>query len=66
MLSAVLRYGAKHLLRVYPGAWHMLQNTNLSPEKAWSYGASLAALNWQLWDEPVAVNLAFFTNNGNG
>lgn len=45
-LAAVLRYTSKHLLRCYPSAWRMLDNSNPNPAGAWSYGISLAALNW--------------------
>jgi hypothetical protein len=45
-LGAVLVYTSKHLLRCYPSAWRMLDNSNPNPAAAWSYGVSLAALNW--------------------
>jgi hypothetical protein len=45
-LAAVLVYTGKHLLRCYPSAWRMLDNSNPNPAAAWSYGVSLAALNW--------------------
>lgn len=45
-LAAVLAYTSKHLLRCYPSAWRMLDNSNPNPAGAWAYGVSLAALNW--------------------
>jgi hypothetical protein len=45
-LAAVLSYTSKHLLRCYPSAWRMLDNSNPNPAGVWSYGISLAALNW--------------------
>jgi hypothetical protein len=45
-LAAVLSYTSKHLMRCYPSAWRMLDNSNPNPAGAWSYGISLAALNW--------------------
>ena len=59
-LANVLRYSLKHLLRVYPSGKRMLNNSNPSPMPSWAVGASLAALNWQLADEPMWINEAFF------
>ncbi|WIA29708.1 hypothetical protein OEZ86_012188 [Tetradesmus obliquus] len=60
-LSKVYQYSSKHLLRCYPGGWRMIDNSNVNPMHAWSVGASLAALNWQLWDEAIWINQAFFS-----
>lgn len=60
-LAKILQYTSKHLLRCYPSGWRMIDNTNPDPTSAWAIGASLGALNWQLWDEPVWTNVAFFS-----
>jgi hypothetical protein len=64
-LANVLRYALKHLLRVYPSGKRMLDNSNPSPMPSWAVGASLAALNWQLADEPMWINEAFFARQDN-
>ncbi|KAF8073216.1 AE7 [Scenedesmus sp. PABB004] len=63
-LASVLAYTAKHLVRCYPSGWRMVNNSNPNPCAAWALGASLAALNWQLWDEPMWTNTAFFSRFG--
>jgi hypothetical protein len=62
-LASVLQYTSRHLLRCYPSAWHMLDNSNPNPAAAWACGVSLAALNWQLWDQAVWVNEGFFAGS---
>jgi len=47
-----------------PG-WRMVDNSNYNPCLPWSLGFSLAALNVQLWDEPVWTNNAFFSQQNN-
>lgn len=62
-LAKVFEYTSKHLLRCYPSGWRMIDNTNPDPTNPWAIGASLAALNWQLWDEAVWTNVAFFSRH---
>eukprot|EP00775_Hariotina_reticulata_P008795 gene8795-8974_t len=64
-LAAVFHYTSKHLLRCYPSGWRMVDNSNYNPFLPWSLGFSLAALNVQLWDEPVWTNNAFFSQQNN-
>lgn len=63
-LSDVLRYNSRHLLRAYPSAWRMLDNSNYNPATAWSLGVSIAALNWQLRGYPLWINQGLFGANG--
>ncbi|GFR43349.1 hypothetical protein Agub_g4271 [Astrephomene gubernaculifera] len=56
-------YTSRHLMRVYPAGWRVLSG-NYSPMRAWVRGASLAALNWQVWDEALWCNQGKFMDNG--
>ena len=47
-LQEMYIYSRKHLLRIYPAGWRV-DSGNHDPALAWSLGASLAALNWQVW-----------------
>jgi len=53
----------RHLVRVYPNGYRT-DTSNCSPWSMWFAGASVATLNWQLWDAEVMANLAFFRDNG--
>ncbi|KXZ48189.1 hypothetical protein GPECTOR_30g285 [Gonium pectorale] len=53
----------RHLMRVYPAGWRVMSG-NYNPMKAWVRGASLAALNWQVWDKALRINQGKFMDNG--
>eukprot|EP00798_Chlamydomonas_sp_ICE-L_P030754 gene30754-35791_t len=53
----------KHLVRIYPSNWRV-DSSNYNPISAWSLGASIAALNWQVWDKGMWINEARFMDNG--
>eukprot|EP00038_Savillea_parva_P010699 m.192112 g.192112 ORF g.192112 m.192112 type:complete len:493 (+) comp18564_c0_seq1:78-1556(+) len=57
------RMASRHLVRVYPNG-QRLTSSNYCPWAMWFAGASMATLNWQVWDRDVMTNLAFFRDNG--
>eukprot|EP00037_Helgoeca_nana_P000698 m.23084 g.23084 ORF g.23084 m.23084 type:complete len:476 (-) comp10905_c0_seq1:90-1517(-) len=62
-LSSFRRMSARHLVRVYPDGIR-INSSNFCPWSMWFTGASLATLNWQVWDRDVMTNLGFFRENG--
>jgi hypothetical protein len=58
-LASVLAYTSKHLLRCYPSAWRMVNNSNPNPAAAWACGVSLAALNWWVGGAGVHIKPHF-------
>ncbi|KXZ52101.1 hypothetical protein GPECTOR_10g1124 [Gonium pectorale] len=62
-LQQLYAYTCRHLMRVYPAGWRVMSG-NYNPMKAWVRGASLAALNWQVWDKALRINQGKFLDNG--
>ncbi|GLC40956.1 hypothetical protein PLESTB_000962700 [Pleodorina starrii] len=62
-LQELYAYTSRHLARVYPAGWRVTSG-NYNPMRAWVRGASLAALNWQVWDKALWANEARFMDNG--
>lgn len=52
-------------MRVYPGG-KRINSSNYDPMLAWVRGASLAALNWQSWEEPLWTNEGKASDAGGG
>ncbi|KAG2502089.1 hypothetical protein HYH03_000581 [Edaphochlamys debaryana] len=62
-MQELYAYTTKHMMRVYPAGWRV-DSGNYNPMAAWVRGASLAALNWQVWDKPLWINSGRFMDNG--
>ncbi|EFJ53227.1 hypothetical protein VOLCADRAFT_86296 [Volvox carteri f. nagariensis] len=62
-LQELYTFTSRHLARVYPAMWRVTSG-NYNPMRAWVRGASLAALNWQVWDKALWCNEAKFSDNG--
>ncbi|GLI70261.1 hypothetical protein VaNZ11_015108 [Volvox africanus] len=62
-LQELYTYTSRHMARVYPALWRVTSG-NYNPMRAWVRGASLAALNWQVWDKALWCNEAKFMDNG--
>eukprot|EP00298_Acanthocystis_sp_HF-20_P014916 c20955_g1_i2.p1 GENE.c20955_g1_i2~~c20955_g1_i2.p1 ORF type:complete len:950 (-),score=393.39 c20955_g1_i2:52-2901(-) len=62
-IKETIKYTQTHLLRTYPSGMR-LDSSNYDPAIAWSFGAQIAALNWQTAGPPMWVHKAMFENNG--
>ena len=59
----MLDHTASHLVRCYPAGMR-IDSSNYSPITMWLGGIQLAALNYQTTDTHMALNNAFFDQNG--
>ncbi|KAJ3350701.1 1-phosphatidylinositol 4,5-bisphosphate phosphodiesterase delta-4 [Allomyces javanicus] len=58
-----LGYHTMRISRVYP-AGTRVGSSNYNPFPHWAAGCQLVALNWQTFDTGMALNTAFFEQNG--
>eukprot|EP00898_Chlorokybus_atmophyticus_P005052 jgi/Chlat1/5548/Chrsp369S05346 len=62
--AGVVKYTAKHLIRVYPFGLRF-DSSNLDPMLSWSHGIQVPALNTQSRGQPLWLARALFRKNGN-
>ena len=60
----MLNHTEHHLVRCYPGPMR-IDSSNYNPIIMWSGGIQMVALNYQTSDTHLAINNAFFSQNGN-
>ena len=60
----MLNHTEHHLVRCYPGPMR-IDSSNYNPITMWSGGIQMVALNYQTSDTHLAINNAFFSQNGN-
>jgi len=62
--NLVKAYTDEHFIRVYPKATR-IQSSNFEPQSFWDSGVQMCAMNFQTKDTGMALNKAFFSQNGN-